>query len=193
MSTTPEDIRSWLKAGGSHYSHMIVVTDEFDYEDYPVYVQRSEDVNEIIKRYQDAQLSKVMEVYDLSMSHDDQLNEKRAWHPTAKAPENDMPSKYPEHEKQRAAMESAQSTNAFGEFLEWLSNKYVIAEFDERDRLAPVRKKPYSPDLMNSILAEYFDIDPKKISDEKDAMLEEIREQNMRRDLEEDLKELQGD
>jgi len=47
MATTKEDIQRWLDYGKeSGATHVIVVCDTFDWEDYPVYVSPTEDVNE---------------------------------------------------------------------------------------------------------------------------------------------------
>jgi len=45
---------------------LIVVCDQFDWEDYPVYVTATEDVNEKRKLYNGANMQKIMEVYVLS-------------------------------------------------------------------------------------------------------------------------------
>lgn len=83
---------------------------------------------------------------------------------------------YPEHERLRA-LDGANDT--VGEFIEWLSEQgYVIAEYgtgqpdDDRSehRLWPVQRG------IESWLAQYFNINPAKISAEKDAMLRAMRE-----------------
>ena len=83
MGTSKEDIKQWLeeaKASGS--THMIVVCDTFDWEDYPVHVSKAEDVKEIVKKYDGVNMQKVMEVYSLTENHDTQkqLSEKRSLH-----------------------------------------------------------------------------------------------------------------
>ncbi len=60
-------------------THVIVVCDTFDHSDYPVFVSSSEDVREKERKYKNIRLQRVMEIYNLSMSLDDQLNEYRAW------------------------------------------------------------------------------------------------------------------
>lgn len=59
-----------------------------------------------------------------------------------------------------------------GEFLEWLEGNYVIAEWGIKDRLFPTRKR------IEQWLALYFDIDLKKVEEERQQCLEEIRSRN---------------
>lgn len=72
-----------------------------------------------------------------------------------------------EIEKVRAVRERSQT---IGAFLEWLQSKeYVIASWGADDKLYPVR------DSIEQLLAQYFDIDLKKLEKEKRALLDEIR------------------
>lgn len=72
--TTKEMIREWLEKGEEEgATHVIVVCDTFDYEDYPVMVKPSERVREKVEEYRKKRWSKVMEVYNLSMDIDEQL------------------------------------------------------------------------------------------------------------------------
>ena len=49
--TTTNDIRNWLLEGQQQKAtHCIIVCDTFDYEDYPVYVTKRQDVHEIEKQ-----------------------------------------------------------------------------------------------------------------------------------------------
>ena len=77
MSTTKEEIRSWLKRGmDKNYTHMIVKCDTFDYSDYPVYVSSKEELESklILEN-----MTKVMEVYNYSIDIETQLNQHRAF------------------------------------------------------------------------------------------------------------------
>jgi hypothetical protein len=81
MAATHDDIRKWLKdAQESGSSHLIVVCDTFDYDDYPVPVMPDENVRDIYNRYDDKDMQKVMEVYSLRRDIEEQLNEHRAFH-----------------------------------------------------------------------------------------------------------------
>lgn len=81
MATTQADIRRWLNEGKSMgATHVIVVCDTFDREDYPVYVTSNEDVLEKYSEYNGPNMQKVMEVYSLKNDIESQLNEHRAFH-----------------------------------------------------------------------------------------------------------------
>ncbi len=71
--TTIKTIRKWLERGKEEgATHVIVVCDTFDYEDYPVMVSPGEDVREKETEYSD-NMQKVMEVYNLNMDIEEQL------------------------------------------------------------------------------------------------------------------------
>jgi len=81
MATTKEEIKAWLEnAKDKGATHMLVVCDTFDYDDYQVHVMPGESVKEAIEKYNRMDMSKVMEVYSLALPIDTQLNEFRAWH-----------------------------------------------------------------------------------------------------------------
>lgn len=85
---TQEDIKRWLFHPGykemsmeeikKKYSHMIVVCDTFDYEDYPVHVERTENIHDKIREYSE-NMQKIMEVYNYDLDLDEQLNEGMSW------------------------------------------------------------------------------------------------------------------
>lgn len=60
-------------------THMIVVCDQFSYEDYPVYVLESQDVREKEQKCNKASMQRVMEIYSYSMAINEQLNETRSF------------------------------------------------------------------------------------------------------------------
>jgi hypothetical protein len=79
MATSINDLRAWLKQGQDKgASHMIVVCDTFDWEDYPVYVMPTQVAEEICEQHKKSNMQKVMEVYNLSKDLESQLNEHRA-------------------------------------------------------------------------------------------------------------------
>jgi hypothetical protein len=79
MAANKQDISDWFDAGVRQKStHLIVVCDTFDYEDYPVYVAPSEDVRLKVIEHT-GNMQKVMEVYNLSMPKQAQLDERRAF------------------------------------------------------------------------------------------------------------------
>ena len=79
-SSTYGEIRRMVKNGiNKGYSHVIIVCDTFDYEDYPVYVKKDEDIHSIISKY-NKNMQKIMEIYNYDMDIEKQLNENRAYH-----------------------------------------------------------------------------------------------------------------
>lgn len=92
MPTTKEDLKNWLyreyhqKATKKNiakmkkeYSHMIVVCDTWDYEDYPVYVKRTENIHDKISEYNGKNMQKIMEVYSYDLDLDEQLETMRCY------------------------------------------------------------------------------------------------------------------
>ena len=79
MAATRQDIQRWFEEGVEKgATHMIVICDTYDWEDYPVYVSKEEDVRKVYDEWRKTQ--RVMEVYSLKMSMADQMNEHRAFH-----------------------------------------------------------------------------------------------------------------
>jgi hypothetical protein len=83
----------------------------------------------------------------------------------------DIATKYPEHAKQRHVIEKSQT---IGDFLSWMASHKLIHRM-VWDGDGNWVHAPYS---INELLADYFGIDLKKIDEEKDRMLEEIRNMN---------------
>ena len=83
MGTTRQEIREWLEAAKEeeNISHVIIVCDTFDYEDYPISVKRGWDIKKVIKQYNMENMQRIMEIYNLDMDMEKQLNEPRAYHP----------------------------------------------------------------------------------------------------------------
>lgn len=73
--TTRKEIESWFLEGASEKenTHMIIVCDTFDYEDYPVYVTEKENVHEVKAQYDGKNMQKIMEVYNLRKNMAEQL------------------------------------------------------------------------------------------------------------------------
>ena len=77
---TTQGIRSWLlDAIMEDATHVVVVCDQFDYEDYPVQVMPGEDVHEVEERFREASMQKVMEVYWLGGDIEEQLSQRRSF------------------------------------------------------------------------------------------------------------------
>jgi hypothetical protein len=81
MSTSKEEIRQWLEVGKqSGATHVIVAVDQFDQEDYPVYVMPGQDVHAVEKGIRESSMQGVMEVYSMALDIEQQLGERRAFH-----------------------------------------------------------------------------------------------------------------
>jgi hypothetical protein len=81
MGTTREDIRRWLKEGKPKgATHMIVMCDTFDYDDYPVYIGPCQNIRSEVNKRNGRNMQKVMEVYSYNHDLEDQLTEHRAFH-----------------------------------------------------------------------------------------------------------------
>jgi len=86
--TSQAEIREWLKTAPEGATHMVVVVDKFDYDDYPVYypdelfsdLLGEKTLANVIDYYQTRPMSGVMEVYALHLDHEAPLAERRAWH-----------------------------------------------------------------------------------------------------------------
>lgn len=73
-----EERKEWFDEGvAAGAGFMIVVTDTFDWEDYPVFVKPGKDVQEKVDKYS-KHMQKVMEVFDLSLDWDAQ-SDGNAW------------------------------------------------------------------------------------------------------------------
>jgi hypothetical protein len=78
MAASRQDLSEWFDEGVSEgATHMIVVCDTFDWEDYPVFVKGN--VESKIEHYRQAPMQKIMEVYNLSISKQEQMAERRVW------------------------------------------------------------------------------------------------------------------
>jgi hypothetical protein len=81
MAASWLDISNWFDEGVSKgATHMIVVCDTWDYEDYPVFVKPGQDARAETIRCRSQRMQRVMEVYNLSMDKDSQMNEANAFH-----------------------------------------------------------------------------------------------------------------
>jgi len=74
------ELKSWLEAGiAKKATHVIIVCDTFDYDDYPVYVSADEDVRKVYNSFNGPNMQKVMEVYNLSKPIDEQMSRHRCF------------------------------------------------------------------------------------------------------------------
>jgi hypothetical protein len=74
MSTTKNKVREWLVAGqGKGYSHMIVMVDDFDHFDYPVFVKEGCNIHKTLAARSKGHLQRVLEVYSYKLDIETQL------------------------------------------------------------------------------------------------------------------------
>ena len=81
MTTTKEQIREWFVEGVKQKAtHMAIVCDTFDWEDYPVYIKKGEDSFKATQNYRDGvNMTQLMEVYDLRKDIEEQLSQSRCF------------------------------------------------------------------------------------------------------------------
>jgi hypothetical protein len=80
--TTQHEIETWLngaRAADPTATHLIVVCDTFDYEDYPVVVNAGHDIRERIEQIEAAEMQRITEVYNLQEPIAPQMAQRRAW------------------------------------------------------------------------------------------------------------------
>jgi hypothetical protein len=74
------DIRKWFENGNiDNNTHMIVVCDTFDWDDYPVYVSKDQNVRKRYDQIHGVNMQIVMEVYSYSISIEEQLNQTKCF------------------------------------------------------------------------------------------------------------------
>ena len=71
MAATKDDLVRWVKAAAKkkNVTHVVIVCDTFDYEDYPVEVLKGQDVHEVAKANNGPNMTRLMEVYSLTGKH----------------------------------------------------------------------------------------------------------------------------
>jgi len=80
MATAKQDIKEWLLRGKKEgATHVIVVCDTFEYDDYPVMVMPKDNIVEKIEEYNGKNMQRIMEVYNLSMDLEKQLDSGRSY------------------------------------------------------------------------------------------------------------------
>jgi hypothetical protein len=76
--TTKEEIGQWFDYGVKETAtHMIVVCDTFSHDDYPAYVHTLSEFWERYKYYDNQNMQRIMEVYDLGADKAEQMREHR--------------------------------------------------------------------------------------------------------------------
>lgn len=85
MGTSQAEIKQWVEDAkkDKKVTHVLIVCDTFDYDDYPVEVKEGEDIHKKIKEYS-GNMQRIMEVYSMKMDIKKQLAEHRSYHPDHK-------------------------------------------------------------------------------------------------------------
>lgn len=82
VAATKADIRGWFEQGlkDSGKTHMVVVCDTYDWDDYPVYIaaKSAEDAREQARAL-NKNMQSVMEVYNLGSPMEPQMAQRRAF------------------------------------------------------------------------------------------------------------------
>jgi hypothetical protein len=75
------EIKAWFHEGAqkTENTHMIIVCDTFDYEDYPVYITETKDIHEQEAVWNAKSMQRVIEVYNLKKDMDEQLSRGRCF------------------------------------------------------------------------------------------------------------------
>ena len=114
MTTTMNDIREWIeRADKTKVSHVIIVSDTFKYDEYPVQVLVVEDISKRITEYNGKNMQRVMEVYNLSMDIEEQLQKHRCW--------NDQPYIVPVVKEKTSVIEKEKKHERKSWALTWMS------------------------------------------------------------------------
>jgi hypothetical protein len=79
MAASREDISKWFDEGvAKGATHMCIICDTFDHEDFPRYVMAGSDPKHVSGAI--GSMERLMEVYALHLPKDTQLNERRSFH-----------------------------------------------------------------------------------------------------------------
>lgn len=80
MGTSVATLSGWFDEGVAQgATHMVVVCDTYDWTDYPVYVTVDQDVRKVAEANNGPNMTRLMEVYNLSMSKAAQMAQHRAF------------------------------------------------------------------------------------------------------------------
>lgn len=79
MTATRNDIIRWFETAKEQgATHLIVMCDTFDHDNYPVYVMANQDIaKEVKKRSNNDNMQRVEEVYNINKDMDKQLSQPR--------------------------------------------------------------------------------------------------------------------
>jgi len=80
MAATYKEISDWFEEGKQKGSLALIVgTDTFSYDDYPVYCIDISELENKIKQIRSKSMSVVQEVYDLNKNKEEQMSQRRCF------------------------------------------------------------------------------------------------------------------
>lgn len=74
---TKQDIKEWFIEGVGKFTHMLIICDTYDWDDYPLYCISANEAR--LKMASPGEMQRVMEVYNLSTDMEKQLEEHRSF------------------------------------------------------------------------------------------------------------------
>ena len=78
--TTPDKIKQWLMQGQEKNARwVLIVCDTLNYEDYPIYAYAPKECREKYQQYNEKDMQRVMEIYDLHQNIEEQLVRERTF------------------------------------------------------------------------------------------------------------------
>ena len=78
--TTKQDIRNWFNLGHrAGASHLLIVLDEFSYDEFPMYAVDAGYLESLLKEYEKKDMYRVLEIYNLHLDREEQLASERCW------------------------------------------------------------------------------------------------------------------
>lgn len=79
-AATRSEVEEWVQeAQRRGATHLIVMVDTFDWEDYPVYIMGDQNINEELSKRSGKNMQRVVEVYNMQMNIKKQLAESRSY------------------------------------------------------------------------------------------------------------------
>lgn len=146
----------------SKYSHILILSDHFDYSYYPQYIKRNEDANKIINSINSDTntMISIQEMYNLNLDIDTQLNEIRAYHiePLTKK-ENNEKTKIQEALEYATLMHKGQYRKNGTEYIEHpIKVANYVSRFKESANIETLIIAAYLHDTLEDTEANYYDI-----------------------------------
>lgn len=156
MAASRLDISGWFDAGvDDGATHLIVVCDTFDHDDYPVYVFPTQDVHEVVAEKTGKNMQKLMEVYALHLDKDTQMDEWRSFHYES------PPTKLPPTSEEVAAVAVSHGVLSRKYERSWEGTSMVWGEEHSRSgELVRKVQERLTADTLAAVVRAYIDSEP---------------------------------